>query len=105
LLSSAVKSSGGIHALYIGTLLVATVGVLIQQSAVVHWPELQEEEHRGEARMMLAVIQGLVIALALVLTIAVPAIGLWGLVLLLVLYPIGWARMARHHGSGPSAER
>jgi hypothetical protein len=55
--------------------------------------------------MMLAVIQGLAIALALVLTIAVPAIGLWGLVLLLVLYPIGWARMARHHGSGPSAER
>ena len=105
LLSSAVKSSSGIHALYIGTLLVATVGVLIQQSAVVHWPELQEEEHRGEARMMLAVIQTLVMALALVLTIAVPAIGLWSLLLLLVLYPIGWARIGRHDGPGPSAER
>jgi uncharacterized membrane protein len=105
LLSSAVKSSSGIHALYVGTLLVATVGVLIQQYAVVHWPVLQEEEHRGEARMMLAVIQGLVIALALVLTIAVPAIGLWGLLLLLVLYPIGWARIGRHHSTGQSGGR
>jgi uncharacterized membrane protein len=105
LLSSAVKSGPGIHALYVGTLLVASVGVLVQQSAVVHWPELQDEEHRGEARMMLAVIQVLVIALALVLSIAVPAIGLWGLLLILVLYPIGWARIGRHHGTGPSGGR
>ena len=105
LLSSAVKSSRGIHALYVGTLLVATVGVLVQQSAVVHWPELQDEEHRGDARMMLAVVQALVIALALVLTISVPAIGLWSLLLLLVLYPIGWARIGRHHGAGRSEGR
>ena len=105
LLSSAVKSSRGIHALYVGTLLVATVGVLVQQFAVVHWPELQDEEHRGEARMMLAVVQALVIALALVLTISVPAIGLWSLLLLLVLYPIGWARTRRHHGTGPTGGR
>jgi uncharacterized membrane protein len=102
LLSSAVKSSSGIHAIYVGTLLVADIGVLIQQFAVVHWPELQDEEHRGEARMELAVIQALVIAVALVLTIAVPAIGLWSLLLLLVLYPIGWARVGRHHGTGPT---
>ena len=43
--------------------------------------------------MMLAVIQAVIIALALVLTIAVPATGLWSLLLLLVLYPIGWARI------------
>ena len=87
------------------SLLVATVGVLVQQFAVVHWPELQSEEHRGEGRMTLAVIQALLMALVLVLTIAVPAIGLWSLLLLLVLYPIGWARIARHRGTGPSGER
>ena len=47
LLSSAVKSGSGIHALYVGTLLVATIGGLVQQFAVVHWPELQDEDHRG----------------------------------------------------------
>jgi uncharacterized membrane protein len=104
LLSSAVKSSRGIHALYVGSLLVATVGVLVQQFAVVHWPELQNEEHRGEGRMTLAVIQTLLMALVLVLAIAVPAIGLWGLLLLLVLYPIGWARIGRHSDTGPSGE-
>lgn len=97
LLSSADKSGSGIHALYVGTLLVATVGALLQQFAVVQRPELQDEAHRGEARMMLAVIQALVMALAFVLTITVPAIGLWSLLLLLVLYPIGWARSRRHH--------
>jgi uncharacterized membrane protein len=100
LLSSAVKSGPGIHGLYVGTLLVASVGALIQQFAVVHWPELQDEAHRGEARMMLAVIQVLVIALALVLAVAVPAIGLLGLLLMLGLYPIGWARTKWHHGTG-----
>jgi len=104
LLSSAVKSGPGIHALYVGTLLVASVGVLVQQSAVVQRPELQDEEHRGEARMTLAVTQVLVITLALILAIAVPAIGLWGLLLLLVLYPIGWARIGKTTAQGRAGD-
>jgi len=95
LLSASVHAGPGIHALYIGTLLVATVGALVQQFAVVHRAELQVEEHRGEARMTLAVIQTLLMALALVLAITVPPIGLWALLLLLLLYPIGWIRKGR----------
>ena len=99
LLSASAPSGRGIHALYIGTLLVASIGVLVQQAAIVHWPDLQEERHRGEAQMALAVIQVLIMALALVLAIAVPAVGLWALLLLLLLYPIGWARSKQHrHG-------
>jgi uncharacterized membrane protein len=97
LLSSPAPSGRGIHAIYIGTLLVASVGVVVQQSAVVHWPELQDEEHRGEARMSLAVVQALLMAIALVVAITVPAIGLWALLLLLLLYPIGWVRTGRRH--------
>jgi uncharacterized membrane protein len=105
LLSSAAKSGRGIHALYIGTLLIASGGVLLQQSAIVRRPELQDEGHRGEARMVLAVFQVLLMALALVLAIAVPAIGLWSLVLLVLLYPIGWAFKGRHHVGGSSGAR
>ena len=95
LLSATVHAGPGIHALYIGTLLVASVGALVQQFAVVHRPELQVKEHRGEARMSLAVIQTLLMALALVLAITVRSIGLWALLLLLLLYPIGWFRKGR----------
>jgi len=45
--------------------------------------------------MALAVIQTVLMALALVLAIAVPPIGLWALLLLLLLYPIGWIRKRR----------
>ncbi len=96
LLSAAVHAGPGIHTLYIVTLLVASVGALVQQFAVVHRRELQVEGHRGEARMTLAVIQTLLMALALVLAITVPPIGLWALLLLLLLYPIGWFRQGRH---------
>jgi uncharacterized membrane protein len=99
LLSASAPSGRGIHALYIGTLLVASLGVLVQQAAIVHWPALQEEGHRGEAKMALAVIQVLIMALAFVAAIAVPAVGLWALLLLLLLYPIGWARSRQHHHS------
>ena len=102
LLSASAPSGRGIHAFYIGTLLVASLGVLIQQAAVVHWPALQEEGHRGEAQMALAVTQVLIMALAFVLAIAVPAVGLWALLLLLLLYPIGWARSQQHHHSRSS---
>jgi uncharacterized membrane protein len=101
LLSAAAHSGRGIHALYIGTLLVASIGVLVQQAAIVHRPALQAEENRGEARMALAVIQALLQVLALVLAILVPAIGLWALLLLLLLYPVGWARRRRLHLTGP----
>jgi uncharacterized membrane protein len=95
LLSAAAHSGPEIHSLYIGTLLLASVGALIQQLAVVHRPELQVEEYRGEARMTLTVMQTLLMALALVLAITVPSVGLWALLLLVLLYPIGWIRKRR----------
>ena len=101
LLSASVHAGPGFHVLYIGTLLVATVGALVQQFAVVHRPELQVAEHRGEARMTLAVIQTLLMATALVLAISVPPIGLWALLLLLLLYPIGWIRKSRQEVARP----
>lgn len=101
LLNSAANSGRGIHALYVGTLLVVSVGVLVQQFAVVHWPELQNEGHRGESRMAPAVIQALLMALALALAIAVPAIGLWALLLLLLINPMARVQKRRHKVSNP----
>ena len=88
LLSAATNGGQGVHGLYVGTMLVTSVGVLIQQVAIVRRPELTVEEHRGEAELAGSVILTVLMAVILVVVIAVPAIGLWALFLLLVSRPL-----------------
>jgi uncharacterized membrane protein len=88
LLSAATNGGQGVHGLYVGTMLVTSVGVLIQQWAIVRRPELTEVEHRGEAELAGSVILTVLMAVILVVVIAVPAIGLWALFLLLASRPL-----------------
>ena len=76
------------YAIYIGTLLVASMAVLVQQLAVVHWPELQKDEHRGTSTTDGAVILTVLMAAALVVAVFVPVIGLWALLLLMLTTPL-----------------
>jgi len=78
----------GVHALYVGTMLITSVGVLLQQLSIVRRPELTAEEHRGEADMIAAVILTVTMAVILVVVIALPGIGLWALLLLLASRPL-----------------
>jgi uncharacterized membrane protein len=89
LLGTATNGSGTAdRALYIGTLLVASIAVLVQQWAIVHWPKLQMDEQRGSAHLDSAVVLVVLMAVALVVSVAVPAIGLWALLLLLLSTPV-----------------
>ena len=88
LLSAASKGGQGVHGLYVGTMLITSVGVLLQQVAIVRRPELMVEEHRGEADLAPSVILTVLMAVILVVVIAVPAIGLWALLLLLLSHPL-----------------
>ena len=88
LLSSAENGGQGVHALYVGTMLVATVAVLVQEWAIVHWPDLQEVDHRGDAELVPAVISTVLMAVIFVLVIIVPVVGLWSLLLLLLSNPL-----------------
>jgi len=88
LLSTATNGGQGVHALYVGTMLVATVAVLVQEWAIVENPSLQAEEHRGEADLAPAVILTTLMTVIFVSVIALPAVGLWALVLLLFSRPL-----------------
>jgi len=93
LLSTATNGGQGVHALYVGTMLVTTAAVLIQEWAIVRKRSLQAEEHRGEAALAPAVILMALMTGVFVCVLALPAVGLWALVLLLLSRPM--ERLAR----------
>jgi len=89
----------GVDAIYVGTMLVAAIGALIQQWAVVRWPELQDETHGGLATTDSAVILTTLMGVALILTVAVPSVGLWPLLVLLLSRPLEHLFAARRKSS------
>ncbi len=81
------KSNVPTHALYVGTMLLATVASFVAQWAVVRWPELQTEDHRGTATIDGALVSTILMALAFTGTIVLPALGMWCLLILLLQKP------------------
>jgi uncharacterized membrane protein len=88
LLGSAQHTTSVSRALYIGTLLVAEAAALIQQWAIVTWPELQEESGRGGATIVAPLAQTVLMGVAFALAVALPAVGLWALVVLAFTKPL-----------------
>jgi uncharacterized membrane protein len=88
LLSAATHGGQGVHGLYVGTMLVTSVAVLVQQYAIVHWPELQDAQYRGDADLIAAVILAVLMAMVFVVVIVAPGVGLWSLFLLLAARPL-----------------
>jgi uncharacterized membrane protein len=93
LLGSTRRTDTTTHAVYIGTILLAAVAGLIQQWIIVRWPELQDEAHRGEVFVDNAAIVVGLLAVALLLTLLLPKVGLWSLLVLVLERPI--QQMAR----------
>jgi uncharacterized membrane protein len=88
LLSSADKAGAGVHALYVGSMLVASLAALFEQWAITGEPELQAPEHRGEATLVEPVVEAGLMGTILVLVVLTPDAGLWWLLLLLLFRPI-----------------
>jgi uncharacterized membrane protein len=104
LLSAARGSTVAVHGVYIGTMLLSSLAAVAQQWAVVHWPDLQAEEHRGEATVIPSAILAALMAVALIVACAVPAIGLWALLVLVLSRPLSRVAAAwRRVPEGPPA--
>ncbi len=96
LLQSTQHGIGTVHAIYIGTMLVAALAGLVQQWAVVRWPELQtasDEVETVDEAVVLVILMGA----ALAITVLAPSTGLWPLLLLLLSRPI--LRLSSRHRS------
>jgi uncharacterized membrane protein len=97
LLGSAQNGSRTVHGIYVGTMLVTSTAGLAQEWAAVRWPVLQSDEGRGTLTIDFALASTVLLGVAFVFAIAVPAVGLWGLLALLLARPIGrlltWRRV------------
>jgi len=95
LLSAATNGGQGVHGLYIGTMVIASLSGLVQQWAIIRTPDLTEEGHRGEADLIGITTMTVLMAVILVVAVAVPTIGLWALLLLLAARPVERSVRAR----------
>jgi uncharacterized membrane protein len=86
LIGSASNGDTAVHGIYVGTMLLASVGGLIQQWSIVRW-DLQDESFRGKTNVDSALVIAVLMAVALVLVVAAPKLGLWPLLLLVLARP------------------
>ncbi len=102
LIGSVTKGTVAVHGIYIGTMLVAAIGALMQQWAIVRWPELQEKAHDDVVTIDAALILVALMGVALVMTIVFPSVGLWPLLVLLLSRPLERLAAARRRSVRPA---
>jgi uncharacterized membrane protein len=91
--SANVLSNGGgqrpeVYALYIGNMLVASLAMRLIGGELYRHPELMTEEGRAQLDRTAGVAELLLMALALVLAVTVPAVGMFWLFLLFLAGPV-----------------
>jgi uncharacterized membrane protein len=88
LLSNASPDRADVDGLYIGNMLVLSLSFLLIEVQLRRHPELVREDARGQLDVLHAVATPIILAVALVLAVLFPAIGLWWLFLLLLTSPL-----------------
>jgi uncharacterized membrane protein len=94
-LIGSARSGRGIHAIYIGTMLVTAIASLVQQWAIVRWPDLQHDASRGGAVIDHALVLTVLMTIAFVGAVALPSVGLWSLLILGLSRPVEHLLAAR----------
>ncbi|HXP32489.1 MAG TPA: TMEM175 family protein [Acidimicrobiales bacterium] len=102
LIGTVTDGTVAVHAIYIGTMLVAAIGALVQQWAIVRWPELQEKADDDVVTIDSALILVALMGVALVMTIVFPSVGLWPLLVLLLSRPLERLAAARRRSVRPA---
>ena len=102
LIGTVTDGTVAVHAIYIGTMLVAAIGALVQQWAIVRWPELQEKADDDVVTIDSALILVALMGIALVATIVFPSVGLWPLLVLLLSRPLERLAAARRRNVRPA---
>jgi uncharacterized membrane protein len=99
LLGTAQNGSTTVHAIYLGTMLLAGLASVVQVGAAIRWPALQNEDDPNGLTMDSAVVAAVLMTVALVLAVADPSIGLWSLLVLVLSNPLerGLAALRARH--------
>jgi len=92
-----------VYALYIGDMLLATVATRLIGAVLFRYPELMTDEARTNIDKTRGLAEVIIMALALVLAIVVPAINLWWLFLLFLAGPLHALLRRLAYGSSQTA--
>jgi uncharacterized membrane protein len=91
-------------ALYVGTLALTTIAAAAQQIIIVRRPELEHESVRGSLSSENSLASAGSMVLAVILTVLIPSVGLWSLLLLVAADPTANViRRLRARGPAPAA--
>lgn len=87
--------------LYIGTMCVTAVTLLLAQWISVRQPGLLSQRGRDDTPLAVGAVNTGLLLLALVVAVALPAIGLYALLLLLIATPVERRMLARRGDARP----
>lgn len=88
LLAKADGSRADVNAVYIGTMIVTSAAMFVIELILVRNPELMREDARGSLDLLRSIPAPALMAVALVLAVSVPQVGLWWLLLLFLSTPL-----------------
>lgn len=102
LAASSNRQQTAVYGLYVGTILVASATMAAQEWIIIRSPELQAEAGRGALSLIPAAVPTLLLVVAFIVAVTIPAIGLWAMSVLLLAEPI--ERLVKHRlpASAPS---
>lgn len=95
LLADVGTDDPAVNALYIGTMIVTTASLALIEVLAVRSPDLQRPEVRGQIDARGAGVAIVVLLVALVLSVVVPAVGMFWLFLLFLSGPLTKALRSR----------
>lgn len=105
LLAGSDNSRGDVDAVYIGSMIVASIAMVLIEATLKRHPELLREDARDNIDLLRGATAPVLLAVALVLAVLFPHVGMWWLLLLFLgdpLYRI-LARVFRRRGSQTTA--
>lgn len=88
LLSTASPDRADVDGLYIGNMLVVSLAFLLIEVQLVRQPELVREDARDQVDLARGAVTPILLAVALVLAVLLPVVGLFWLFLLLLSLPL-----------------
>ena len=104
LLADVGTDDPAVNALYIGTMIVTTISLALIELTAVRNPELQRPEVRGELGLRRTVVAIALLALALLLSVLAPAVGMYWLFLMFLSGPISRGVRARRTAATKRAQ-
>ncbi|MFB2554293.1 TMEM175 family protein [Herbiconiux liangxiaofengii] len=95
------NAADGTAALYVGTMLVSSFALALQQLVLSRHPELVAPQARGTITLRPSIVTVSMMAVTFLAVVLVPGLGLWGLFILVLTGPVQYLVTRSSRGRSP----